>query len=68
MQETQANNDTLDSGSYEIIRKRLQHQKETLSDKLQLLNTARKEIFNSKIIVDYLIRVEFYFLPVLVYR
>lgn len=47
MQETQANNDTLDSGSYEIIRKRLQHQKETLSDKLQLLNTARKEIFNS---------------------
>lgn len=47
MQETQPNNDTLDSGSYEIIRKRLQHQKETLSNKLQLLNTARKEIFNS---------------------
>jgi hypothetical protein len=47
MQETQANNDTLDSGSYEIIRKRLLNQKETLSNKLQLLNTSRKEVFNS---------------------
>ncbi|TJZ60572.1 AAA family ATPase [Sphingobacterium olei] len=39
--------DTLDSGSYEIIRKRLLTQKEDLSNRLKLLNEARKEVFNS---------------------
>ncbi|GGH21881.1 AAA family ATPase [Sphingobacterium alkalisoli] len=39
--------DTLDSGAYEIIRKRLLSQKEELSSRLKLLNEARKEVFNS---------------------
>lgn len=40
-------NDSLDQGAYEIIRKRLLTQKEELSTKLQQLNEARKEVFNS---------------------
>ena len=43
--------DVLDSGAYEIIRKRLLTQKEELSNKLQLLNQARKEVFDSKAFV-----------------
>lgn len=39
--------EVLDSGAYEIIRKRLQSQQETLSSKLKRLNSARKDIFNS---------------------
>lgn len=38
---------TLDTGSYEIIRKRLFSQKEDLSARLQSLNQARKEVFNT---------------------
>ena len=40
-------NINLDSGAYEIIRKRLLTQKESLIEKLQSLNEARKEVFNS---------------------
>lgn len=40
-------NTELDSGTYEIIKRRLQTQKETLADRLQQLNVARKEVFNS---------------------
>jgi hypothetical protein len=40
-------NDSLDQGAYEIIRKRLLTQKEELSIKLQQLNNARKEVFNA---------------------
>lgn len=40
-------NDSLDQGAYEIIRKRLLTQKEELATKLQQLNEARKEVFNS---------------------
>lgn len=40
-------NETLDSGAYEIIRKRLLSQKEVLSHKVSQLNNARKEVFNS---------------------
>lgn len=39
--------ETLDLGAYEIIQKRLQIQREALSKRLQDLNTARKEVFNS---------------------
>lgn len=38
---------TIDSGAYEIIRKRLHTQKEILIDKLQALNSARREVFNT---------------------
>lgn len=38
---------TIDSGTYDIIRKRLHSQKEVLIDKLQELNNARKEVFNT---------------------
>ncbi len=38
---------TLDSGTYEIIRKRLEEQRLNLSERLAKLNSARKEIFNS---------------------
>lgn len=38
---------TIDSGAYEIIRKRLHTQKEVLSDKLQALNAARREVFDT---------------------
>ncbi|HEY0744815.1 MAG TPA: DNA repair ATPase, partial [Chryseosolibacter sp.] len=42
------NKDTiLDSGTYEIIRKRLDEQRVNLSERLSKLNSARKEIFNS---------------------
>src|SRR5690606_31424845 len=46
MKETTQHNQ-LDSGAYEIIRKRLLTQKEALIGKLQSLNNARKEVFNS---------------------
>lgn len=39
--------DSLDSGTYEIIKKRLQSQKEDLTARLGKLNNARKEVFNS---------------------
>ncbi len=38
---------TLDSGTYEIIRNRLEEQRLLLAQRLAKLNTARKEIFNS---------------------
>jgi MoxR-like ATPase len=38
---------TLDSGTYEIIRKRLEEQRLNLLERLAKLNSARKEIFNS---------------------
>ncbi len=37
----------LEAGTYEIIRKRLQAQKDDLSERLNLLNDARKEVFSS---------------------
>src|SRR5690606_29440985 len=40
-------NDSLDQGAYEIIRKRLLTQKDELATRLQSLNEARKEVFNS---------------------
>ena len=40
-------NISLDSGAYEIIRKRLLTQKEALAGKLQALNNARKDVFNA---------------------
>ncbi|MBE8713487.1 DNA repair ATPase [Sphingobacterium hungaricum] len=47
MAETTEQKETLESGAYDIIRRRLQTQKEDLSSKLQQLNEARKEVFNS---------------------
>jgi len=49
MQETTATQPktSLESGAYEIIRKRLLTQREVLISQLQELNQARKEIFNS---------------------
>ncbi|SHF84825.1 DNA repair ATPase [Dysgonomonas macrotermitis] len=49
MQEIENNKtaDSLDSGTYEIIRKRLQVQKDDLLDRLASLNDARKEVFTS---------------------
>lgn len=49
MKETtaQTQHTTLDTGTYEIIRKRLLAQKEELSDRLNQLNQARKEVFNA---------------------
>jgi len=44
MQEQQ---NSLDQGAYEIIRKRLQTQKEDLIKRLQQLNDSRKEVFSS---------------------
>jgi len=38
---------SLDGGTYEIIQGRLQKQKTDLQDRLQKLNTARKEVFGS---------------------
>lgn len=40
-------NTILDSGTYEIIRKRLEQQRLNLLERLGKLNSARKEIFNS---------------------
>ncbi|HLV51948.1 MAG TPA: DNA repair ATPase, partial [Flavobacterium sp.] len=47
MKETQDQNIQLDSGTYEIIKRRLQTQKDELIIRLGQLNQARKEVFNS---------------------
>lgn len=39
--------ETLEAGTYEIIRKRLQAQKDILAKRLNFLNEARKEVFTS---------------------
>ncbi|MCC8145769.1 MAG: DNA repair ATPase [Bacteroidales bacterium] len=39
--------EALEAGTYEIIRKRLQVQKDILQEKLNALNEARKEVFSS---------------------
>ena len=39
--------ESLEAGTYEIIRKRLQTQKDILSDRLNTLNEARKDVFSS---------------------
>src|SRR5690606_2773937 len=39
--------DSLDTGSYEIIRKRLLTQRDDLAKRVNELNSARKEVFNS---------------------
>ncbi|WP_276371895.1 DNA repair ATPase [Chryseolinea sp. H1M3-3] len=44
---TESTNTVLDSGTYEIIRKRLEEQRLNLLERLAALNNARKEIFNS---------------------
>jgi hypothetical protein len=44
---TENTNTVLDSGTYEIIRKRLEEQRLDLLERLGKLNNARKEIFNS---------------------
>ncbi|RAW02142.1 DNA repair ATPase [Pseudochryseolinea flava] len=44
---TESTNTILDSGTYEIIRKRLEEQRLNLLERLAKLNSARKEIFNS---------------------
>jgi hypothetical protein len=44
---TENTNAVLDSGTYEIIRKRLEEQRLNLLDRLGKLNNARKEIFSS---------------------
>lgn len=44
---TENTNAVLDSGTYEIIRKRLEEQRLNLLDRLGKLNSARKEIFSS---------------------
>jgi len=45
--EEQNQNNQLDSGTYEIIKRRLQTQKDELVNRLNQLNAARKEVFNS---------------------
>ena len=47
MQEQNKKSETLEAGTYEIIRKRLSTQKEELSSRLNTLNNARKEVFSS---------------------
>ncbi|GAA3508971.1 DNA repair ATPase [Aquimarina addita] len=48
MEETNTNQHTqLDGGTYEIIQKRLQKQKNELQNRLTALNDARKEVFGS---------------------
>lgn len=47
MAATESTNTILDSGTYEIIRKRLDEQRLNLVERLSRLNVARKEIFNS---------------------
>jgi MoxR-like ATPase len=44
---TEKTNTTLDSGTFEILRKRLDEQRLNLAERLAKLNSARKEIFNS---------------------
>ena len=39
--------ETLEAGTYEIIRKRLQTQKEDLTGRLRELNDARKDVFTT---------------------
>jgi hypothetical protein len=39
--------ETLEAGAYEIIRKRLQTQKDVLTGRLNELNEARKDVFTS---------------------
>ena len=46
-QEQNKNTEILEAGTYEIIRKRLQTQKDDLSKRLNLLNEARKEVFST---------------------
>ena len=41
------NTEILEAGTYEIIRKRLQTQKDDLSERLKTLNEARKEVFST---------------------
>ncbi len=41
------NKESLDAAAYDIIQKRLQAQKDDLTKRLQELNNARKEVFNS---------------------
>lgn len=48
MEQNQAPVETLDTGTYEIIRKRLMTQKDELVARLNQLNTARKEVFSSE--------------------
>ena len=45
--ELKTKQDSLDSGAYEIIRKRLLTQRDELSKRVTALNQARKEVFNS---------------------
>jgi hypothetical protein len=47
MADTESTNTILDSGTYEIIRKRLEEQRLDLLERLAKLNNARKEIFSS---------------------
>jgi len=47
LMEQSKNTDILEAGTYEIIRKRLQAQKEELSKRLSALNEARKEVFST---------------------
>lgn len=47
MEETTTQNNQLDSGTYEIIKRRLQTQRDDLTERLRSLNQARKEVFNS---------------------
>src|SRR6478609_11596884 len=44
---TESTHTTLDSGTFEILRKRLDEQRLNLVERLAKLNSARKEIFNS---------------------
>lgn len=45
--EAKIQNNNLESGAYEIIRKRLLTQRDFLAQKLQQLNESRKEVFNA---------------------
>ncbi|TWP24099.1 AAA family ATPase [Apibacter muscae] len=47
LEKKQSLTESLDSGTYEIIKKRLQTQQEELTSRLSQLNQARKEVFNS---------------------
>lgn len=47
MEGTENENAILDTGTYEIIRKRLEEQRLNLQERLTKLNTARKEVFSS---------------------
>ena len=47
IEKTELQNTSLESGAYDIIRKRLAVQKDELTKKLRELNEARREVFNS---------------------